>query len=158
MKRLAIIIMFLAAAAMSAAAQDGKEIYNRYSGKKGVSSVYISPTMFKMMKSLPEVSMESGEVDFSSIIKTFNGMYIIDIEEPELAKSLSEEVTAMAESGRYELMMEAAEESEKVRIYIVSKGDIVTDFLMFAQEKGSASVISISAEMPFSELKKLIAQ
>ena len=87
--------MFLAAAAMSAAAQDGKEIYNRYSGKKGVSSVYISPTMFKMMKSLPEVSMESGEVDFSSIIKTFNGMYIIDIEEPELAKSLSEEVTAM---------------------------------------------------------------
>ena len=58
MKRLAIIIMFLAAAAMSAAAQDGKEIYNRYSGKKGVSSVYISPTMFKMMKSLPEVSME----------------------------------------------------------------------------------------------------
>lgn len=158
MKRLAIIIMFLAAAAMSAAAQDGKEIYNRYSGKKGVSSVYISPTMFKMMKSLPEVSMESGEVDFSSIIKTFNGMYIIDIEEPELAKSLSEEVAAMAESGRYELMMEAAEESEKVRIYIVSKGDIVTDFLMFAQEKGSASVISISAEMPFSELQKLIAQ
>lgn len=157
MKRLAIIIMLLAAAAMTAAAQDGKEIYNRYSGQKGVSSVYISPAMFKMMKNLPEVSIESEEVDFGSIIKTFNGMYILDIENSEMAGALSDEVIRMAETGRYELMMEAADGSEKVRIYIVSKGDIVTDFLMLAQEEGSASVISISAEMPFSELQKLIA-
>ena len=49
MKR--ILVMTVAVlTAVSAFAQSGKDIYNRYSGREGVSAVYISPAMFRGRK------------------------------------------------------------------------------------------------------------
>lgn len=155
MKRILIMIAAVLMA-VQAFAQDGKDIYNRYSGKEGVSAVYISPAMFNLMKSLPDVVVEDGEVNFSKIIKTFSGMYILNIEDGILAARLESEVSAMAEKGRYELLMEVSEESEKMRIYVVMDGDTVTDFLMIACEGTGVSVISISGRMPVDELQKLL--
>lgn len=157
MKRI-VAIAALLLMALSAYAQSGKEIYNRYSGKKGVSSVYISPTMFGFMKELPDIHIESGDVNFGSIIKTFDGMYILSVEDSAIAADLEKEIGDMVSQGRFELLMEAVEESEKTRIYIVSKGDTVTDFLMLAYEPESASVISISGNMPMAELQKILSE
>ena len=71
-----ISALLLISAAIASQAQDWSDIYNRYSGKDGVSSVYISPAMFKLMQKLPEVQVEAEEVDLTGIIRTFNGMYI----------------------------------------------------------------------------------
>lgn len=157
MKRI-VAIAALLMMALSAYAQSGKEIYNRYSGKKGVSSVYISPTMFGLMKELPDIHIESGDVNFGPIIKTFDGMYILSVEDSAIAADLEKEIGDMVSQGRFELLMEAVEESEKMRIYIVSKGDTVTDFLMLAYEPESASVISISGNMPMAELQKILSE
>ena len=157
MKRI-VAIAALLMMALSAYAQSGKEIYNRYSGKKGVSSVYISPTMFGLMKELPDIHIESGDVNLGSIIKTFDGMYILSVEDSAIAADLEKEIGDMVSQGRFELLMEAVEESEKTRIYIVSKGDTVTDFLMLAYEPESASVISISGNMPMAELQKILSE
>lgn len=70
MKR-AIMILLAATLAFTAAAQDWNSIYNRYSGKEGVSSVYISPAMFRLMKSLPDVEIESEDVDLGGIIMPY---------------------------------------------------------------------------------------
>lgn len=157
MKRI-VAIAALLMMALSAYAQSGKEIYNRYSGKKGVSSVYISPTMFGLMKELPDIHIESGDVNFGPIIKTFDGMYILSVEDSAIAADLEKEIGDMVSQGRFELLMEAVEESEKMRIYIVSKGDTVTDFLMLAHGPESASVISISGNMPMAELQKILSE
>lgn len=157
MKRI-VAIAALLMMALSAYAQSGKEIYNRYSGKKGVSSVYISPTMFGLMKELPDIHIESGDVNLGSIIKTFDGMYILSVEDSAIAADLEKEIGDMVSQGRFELLMEAVEESEKMRIYIVSKRDTVTDFLMLAHEPESASVISISGNMPMAELQKILSE
>ena len=157
MKRI-VAIAALLMMALSAYAQSGKEIYNRYSGKKGVSSVYISPTMFGLMKELPDIHIESGDVNLGSIIKTFDGMYILSVEDSAIAADLEKEIGDMVSQGRFELLMEAVEESEKMRIYIVSKGDTVTDFLMLAYEPESASVISISGNLPMAELQKILSE
>lgn len=157
MKR-AIMILLAATLAFTAAAQDWNSIYNRYSGKEGVSSVYISPAMFRLMKSLPDVEIESEDVDLGGIIRTFTGMYILDIEDGKAAAELEAELQHAIKAGRYELLMEAADESETMRIYIISKGDTVTDFLMLAYDGSETSVIAITGEIPFSELQKLISE
>lgn len=81
--------------AVQAFAQDGKDIYNRYSGREGVSAVYISPAMFSLMKALPDVPVDDGDVNFGAIIKTFDGMYILDVEDGKLASDLESELAAM---------------------------------------------------------------
>ena len=156
MKR-SIAILSLLLLALVAGAQEGKDIYNRYSGRKGVSAVYISPTMFSMIRTIPDIQVRTEEVNLGNIIKTFDGMYILDVENPDLASELSAELEKMVGQGRYELLMEAVEEGETMHIYIVRDGDTVTDFIMLVHEPGSASVISITGSMPMEELSKIVA-
>lgn len=158
MKKLMISALLLISAAISVQAQDWSDIYSRYSGKDGVSAVYISPAMFKLMQKLPEVQVEAEEVDLTGIIRTFNGMYILDIEDAETAGKLSGEIREKFDGKKYELLMEAKDGPEEMKIFIVSKGDIVTDLIMFTTEKTSASLIAITGEIPYSELQKLIAE
>ena len=143
-----ISALLLISAAISVQAQDWSDIYSRYSGKEGVSSVYISPAMFKLMQKLPEVQVEAEEVDLTGIIRTFNGMYILDIEDAETAGKLSGEIREKFDGKKYELLMEAKDGPE----------EIVTDLIMFTTEKTSASLIAITGEIPYSELQKLIAE
>ena len=112
MKRIFIIAAVMLMT-VSAYAQSGKDIYNRYSGKKGVSAVYISPTMFGLMKELPDIQVEAGEVNLSSVIRTFDGMYILEVEDRALSDSLEAEISGLVGQGRFELLMEAAEESSE---------------------------------------------
>ena len=156
MKR-SIAILSLLLLALVAGAQEGKDIYNRYSGRKGVSAVYISPTMFSMIRTIPDIQVRTEEVNLGNIIKTFDGMYILDVENPDLASELSAEVEKMVGQGRYELLMEAVEEGETMHIYIVRDGDTVTDFIMLVHEPCSASVISITVCMTREELGKIVA-
>lgn len=144
--------------AVSAFAQEGKDIYNRYSGKEGVSAVYISPTMFSLMKKIPDIRIEVEEVNLGNIIRTFDGMYILDVENRELAAKLDSEIRDMVSRGRFELLIQAVEKGEEMNIYITREGDMVTDFLMLAREDGNTSVISITGKMPFDELQNILAQ
>ena len=99
--------------------------------------------MFGLMKELPDIQVEAGEVNLSSVIRTFDGMYILEVEDRALSDSLEAEISGLVGQGRFELLMEAAEESEQMRIYIVRKDDVVTDFLCLPMTP-AASVISIS--------------
>lgn len=142
MKRLITLIIACCAftAAASGQSQDTRnEIYARYSGKEGVSSVYISPTMFNLMKEIPPIPVEDGEADISAAISSLEGMFILDIENPSVAGCLAEDVTRYISRGRYELLMEARDENDAVRMYITtdSEGDI-TEFVMLANESGES--------------------
>lgn len=145
--------------AVSASAQGGRDIYNKYSDKAGVSAIYISPSMFSLIKSLPDVEIEDKDIDFSNVIRTFEGMYILDVENAGLAAQINAEVEDFVKKGRYELLMETKDDGEKMRIYIATDKDrkTVTDFVMLAVEEDEVSVISITGKMPFEELQKLLA-
>lgn len=137
-------------------AQEGKELYNKYAGKKGVQAVYISSTMFELMKSIPDMEVEGEDVNIGGIIKSMDGMYILSVEDRTLATELSDEINKRVGEGKYELLMSAIDENDTMNIYIRRKESTVTDFVMIAVEKASTSVISISAKMPFEDLRKLL--
>ena len=71
MKKIIIIALAAIISMASAAAQNSKkQIYSDYSGKPGVSAVYISPAMFKLMKAVPDIEINDQEVNFSRFIRT----------------------------------------------------------------------------------------
>ena len=150
---LAMVVMLIAA---MASAQEGREIYNKYSGKKGVSAVYISPSMFELMKSIPDMEIDGENVNIGKIIKSLSGMYILDIEDAELAKQLSSDINGMVAKNKYEMLMEAIDEEDVMHIYIVRKDDSVSDFLMIAESEGTVDVICIAGDIPFEDLQELI--
>ena len=88
-------ILLIALAALigaSALAQDGKTIYNKYSEGQGVSAVYISPAMFKLMKRIPDIELEGENVNLGPIIKSLTGMYILNSENPDVNEDMKRDV------------------------------------------------------------------
>ena len=90
MKKFAIIAAALLMGVASYA-QSAKSIYNKYSEEPKVSAVYISPAMFRLMGSLPEISMPDGDINLGPIIKDMQGMYLIDSENLDINKSIKED-------------------------------------------------------------------
>lgn len=156
MKRIVLSIMAVLLP-LVAFSQSGKSIYNKYSDCEGVSAVYISPAMFRMMGSLPSLGDAKG-VDVTKLVQSLDAMYVLECETPAIASEMEKEVRKMVSSGKYELMMEAKDDGEKVNIYTVKKGTQIESFVFLCAEKdGELSFITIDGNISESELDKLIA-
>ena len=70
MKRIAILAALLLIP-LSSFAQNGKSIYQKYSDSEGVSAVYISPAMFRLIGRIPDLNIE-GNVNLTSVIQTLS--------------------------------------------------------------------------------------
>lgn len=159
MKRIIILAVLLLSVTI-ASAQEGKNIYNRYSGGKGVSAVYISPSMFKIIGKLPDLEMETADgnsMNLAPLISSFQGFYMLDISNPTTVSAINQDVASMISKGRYELMMEVKDEGETLQIYTSGNEKIIECFIFIASDGESVQFICIDGEMNRSEIEKLIA-
>lgn len=159
MKKLYFIAILLLAA-VGAYAQDGKNIYNRYSDSKGVSAVYISPAMFRLIGKIPELNVESegGNVDLAPLIRTLDGFYMLDISEKAIIDEVASQVDQMVKKGRYEILMEVKDEGENVRMYTVGNDNTIESLVFIAKDDASVQFICIDGTMNRSDVENLIAQ
>ncbi len=156
MKKTSILAVLLLALCASAFAQDGKRIYNKYSDNKGVSAVYISPAMFKLMGKLPEIDVAEGDIDLTPVIREMEGMYLISIEDSKAGKELKLDAEKMVKNGRYELLMEAKEEGEAVEIYVISDDGYVTSLVLIASDSDETTFIALDGKIKQEDLEILI--
>lgn len=153
-------ILTLAAAlllCLSALAQNGKAIYQKYSDAEGVSAVYISPAMFRLIGKIPDIDTGSDKVNLSPVIRSLTGMYILNSSNPDINRTLRSEVERFISAGRYELLMEAKDSGEAVRMYTVGTEQVVNGFVMLAAEAEEVSFICLDGEMPREQFETLVA-
>lgn len=158
MKRLLIIAALLLACAF-AHAQDSKSIYNKYSDENGVSAVYISPSMFKLIGKLPEIEIgDYGEkIDITPIVNTLKGFYLLTSSDDGVIRRLNNDVKRLLGGGSYELMMEAKKDGETIRFYTDGDDSIVRSFVMMAIDDMSATFISMDGLINRDALERVIA-
>lgn len=143
---------------ISSFAQDGKSIYQKYSDSEDISAVYVSPAMFKLIGKLPDIEMNSGEVNFYPIIKSLTGLYIINSSNKNINAQLYADVEKFIKSGRYELLMEAKDSGEAVRMYTVGNDAVVNSFVMVAKDGEETTFICIDGNMNRTDMEKLLAE
>lgn len=154
------LFALLTAALLSTAAfaQSGKSVYMKYSDANDVSAVYISPAMFKMMGKLPDMKMDNKDINLSSIVKTMSGLYIIDSENAGINNSIRKDVEKFITRGDYEIMMEAKDNGESMRIYTMGDEKVVRSFVLLAYEENECSFICLEGEMPREALEKILSE
>ncbi len=139
-------------------AQTGKDIYNKWSDNEGVSAVYISPAMFKMIGQLPDIQIEGADgnyMDITPLINSLKGFYILDAENSE-TPGLHEDVSQLIKKGRYELMMELKDGGETIRIY--TKGDkVIESLVFFCRSAEDSQFICIDGSILRSDLESILA-
>jgi len=157
MKKIHILALLLLVS-VSALAQNGRSLYNKYSDAPGVEAVYISPAMFRLIGKIPDVELNDGNVNFGPIIKSLSGLYILSIQKGGVAEQLADDVNRFIKKGQYELLMEAKESGEVTRMYTVGDDSTVNSFVMIAREGEETSFICIDGTIPRDRLENLIAE
>ena len=160
MKRIyAIVVMLLVT--LGAYAQSGKTIYNKYSDSKGVSAVYISPTMFRMIGRLPDLDVETSDgekVNMASLVKSFDGFYLLSVSDKPLADELKQDVQSKIKSGNFELLMEAKDSGSTMRMYTAGNDKNISSLVMLAQEGDSVQFICLEGSMNRKDFETLMAK
>ena len=147
--------------AVGAFAQEGKRLYNKYSDQEGVSAVYISPAMFKLMGQLPDINVETADgkkMDMAPLVRSFSGFYMLSFEKKSAASAeLYKEVTSMVNKGNFELLMEVKDDGSTVRMYTLGDEKVVNSFVCIINEEDETMFFSLEGSMNRSDLEKLIS-
>ena len=157
MKRIALIAALLLLT-ISSFAQNGRSIYQKYSDTEGVSAVYISPAMFRLMGKMPELQMEGEDVNLAPLVLSLSGLYLISCEDSAVGKEIIKDAEKFVAAGKYELLLEAKDSGEAVRIYTVGDDKTVTGFVMIAADSSETTFICLDGTMEREELENLLAQ
>ena len=153
-----ITIAVLLLTFICASAQNGKSIYQKYSEVEGVSAVYISPAMFRIMGKLPDLNVEGENVNLAPVIKTLTGLYMINTGSGQVSAKMMKDVDRFISSGHYELLMEAKESGEIMRMYTVGNDKVVNGFVMLAAEADEVTFICLDGQMPREQFEQLLAK
>ena len=160
MKKIMIVAVMLLTA-VGAFAQEGKRLYNKYSDKEGVSAVYISPTMFKLIGQLPDINVETADgqkMDMAPLVRSFSGFYMLSFDKKSAdSAELYKEVTTMVNKGNFELLMEVKDSGSTVRMYTLGDEKVVNSFVCIINEEDETMFFSLEGTMNRSDVEKLIA-
>ena len=154
------IVIYFAALLLtcSAFAQNGKSIYQKYSDAEKVSAVYVSPAMFRMIGRIPDLEMGDDNVNLSPVIRALTGLYILNSENPAINDNLRADAERFIKSGKYELLMEAKDSGETIRMYTVGNDRMIEGFVMLAAEPDEVTFICLDGQMPRKEFEELLAR
>ena len=155
-KIIAAVVLLLAAISMQA--QSAKSLYRKYGDEKGVTAVYISPAMFRLIGHLPNVELDDEDLDLRPILKSITGMYILNCENAVVADKLLNDVEKMLDSGEYEMLLEAREEGELTRMFTNGNNQVVRSFILLNIEDDEVNFISFEGNIPREDLENAIAK
>ena len=156
MKRIILTVM-LTVISVSTFAQRGKAIYEKYSDMDGVEAVYISSAMFRMIGRLNLDMGQSEDVDISKMVRSLKGMYILNISNKAAAGNLANEVNGMIRFGNYELLMEAKDDGETVRMYSEGDDNTIRSFVMLTTDAEETAFICFDGDIIREDFEKAIA-
>ena len=113
MKRL-ILSALIVFSTLAANAQH--DYFDKYADMDGVTSVYVSKTMFRFMKGLP---IEVDDVDINKIISKLDGLYILTTDKPEIMEALRKETAFVTKNEDFECIKSKQKTKEFVGLTLV---------------------------------------
>ena len=161
MKKIVIIMLIGCILPMLSLAQNAPvdKLFDKYAGKDGFTTVYITKYMFQMFKNTE--GMESEEMDeFSKVLGKLNSIKILAVEDASYMKdnlNFYDEIMKELPREKYnELMIVKEKDSDVVFLAREEKGVIVELLLIVSGESASDNVlISIQGEIDLANIAKL---
>jgi hypothetical protein len=157
MKKSIFCLMFLALSIMvSAQSSPADKIFEKYSGKEGFTTVYISKYMFELFSSIGGEDPESKEMQ--DVIKGLNSINILTVEDKtkipvgvDIYKELMTEVT----KRDYKELMVIKDNDQDVRFLIRETDGKVSELLLAVGGNTEHVIISIRGDIDMKSISKL---
>jgi hypothetical protein len=147
MKRLIIILSLIAIAGSSMAQKSPVDkLFEKYSGKEGYTSVYISEYMFTLFSSI-----KSEDKEFNEVVKGLSGIKILATDSPVKINFHSEIMKDLPQKDYKELMV-IKEKDQNMTFLIKDKGGKIVELLLIV---GGSENVLISIQGSDINLKNI---
>ena len=127
-------------------------VFDKYSGKDGYTTVYISSFMFNMLNSL-----ESDDPDYNEFKKATAGISSIKIltQEGGNSEAFGAELLEMLPRSEYQEMMVVKDQDEDVLFLAREEGGRITEFLLIVSGGGEDALIAITGDIDLESISKI---
>lgn len=128
------------------------KVFDKYSGKEGYTTVYISSFMFNMLNSL-----ETDDPEFDEFKKATAGIKSIKILTQEGGNSVAfgAELLEMLPRSEYQEMMVVKDQDEDVLFLAREEGGKVTEFLLIVSGGGEDVLIAIQGDIDLESISSI---
>jgi len=144
------LIMFTLMAFGQKSAVD--KVFDKYSGKEGYTTVYISSFMFNLLNNL-----DVDDPEYNEFKKATSGITSIKILTQEGGGStpFGKELLEMLPRSEYKEMMVVKEEGEDVLFLAREEGGKITEFLLIVSGGGEDALIAIQGNIDLESIASL---
>ena len=128
------------------------KVFDKYSGKEGYTTVYISSYMFNLLSSL-----ESDDPEYNEFKKATSGISSIKIltQDGGNSESFGKELIAMLPRSEYKEMMVVKDQEEEVLFLAREEGDKIIEFLLIVSGGGEDALIAIQGDIDMESISKI---
>ena len=152
MKKLVLFII-ISAVSLSSFCQSSPvdELFEKYDGKDGFTSVYISSKMFSLL-----ARIDSEDEEFRNLVTRIKSIRILSIDSAQNVSGLNFSAELLPKLNRtgFEELMTVREESGEVRFMIREVGGKIAELVMVTGGRGS-SVVSIRGDLDLKTIASL---
>jgi hypothetical protein len=131
------------------AQNSSNQLFEKYTDTDGVTSVYISKAMFRMMPTVENMGLNL--VNMSGKIES---LYILTTEKKELIPAMRKEFSQLVRKDHEELMR-VRDEGTKVTFYADMKGNLVKDLLMISDAENEFVVMQLLGNFTLQDIQEI---
>ena len=127
------------------------ELFDKYSGTEGITSVYITSYMFSMFSDL-----ETDDPEFDELVKNLKGIKILATDETYSGNAnFYKEIIDKLPMDKYKELMVIKEKDQDVKFLINEQNGKIIELLLIAGGKGENALISIQGNIDLKNISKL---
>ena len=124
--------------------------FDRYNDKEGVSTIYISATMLKMMG-----NVQAGNKDITRIAKRLDHIQVLHCERPSLVNSIRNAAFVYYKQAKYIVVMKTKNNGEDVTIYEKKYKNGKNEYVLLTVERGEFTIVNLLGRVSLEEIQAI---
>lgn len=153
-KRILVLTILIIVSLSTFAQKDPVDrLFEKYGGKEGFTTVYISGKMFSMMS-----DMQTADEELKETVSNIESIKILAVEDDSLVDpnlNFYEEVIEDLTLDEYEELMVVKEKDQDVKFLVKERNDEIIELLLLVGGKGNNAMISIRGIINLKNISKI---
>lgn len=127
-----------------------KAFFDKYDDKEGISTVYISATMLRMMG-----NVQAGNKDITRIAKRLDHIQVLECERPSLINSIKNAAFAYYKQAKYAVVMKTKSNGEDVTIYEKGYKNGKNEYVLLTVERDELTIVNLLGRVSLEEIQAI---
>ena len=146
------IVMMLSTVLLFGQESAVDKVFDKYSGKDGYTTVYISSYMFNLLSKL-----ETDDPEYNEFKNATSGIKSIKIltQDGDNSVAFGKELISMLPRSEYQEMMVVKEENEEVLFLAKETNGKISEFLIIVSGGGEDALIAIQGEIDLESIASI---